>query len=176
VTTAITWLLAATVIGLPVLAGETNPPPAVGSSAPRVAGKDQDGKAWKLADWLGKKMVLLYFYPKDETPGCTAEACSWRDRTGDLQRDNVQVVGVSFDSGESHLRFITRHSLNFPLIADTDGRMADAYGVRQAGKNLSRRVSFLIGLDGKIAHITDSPKAEVHVTEMTQAIARLVKK
>jgi thioredoxin-dependent peroxiredoxin len=145
----------------------------VGEVAPPVLGKDQDGKTWKLADAAGKRVVLLYFYPKDETPGCTKEACGLRDHLGDLKKANVEVVGVSFDSAESHQKFIANHSLGFILLADTDGKIADAYGVRMTGKSMARRVSFLIGTDGKISHITDSPKADDHLTEMTEAVAKL---
>lgn len=149
--------------------------PAVGDKAPLVEGKDQDGKDWKLADLVGKKVVLLYFYPKDNTPGCTKEACGLRDRMSDLKKDGVEVIGVSFDSSASHQKFIADQSLNFGLVADTDGKVADAYGVRMTGKNMARRVSFLIGKDGKILHVTDNPKADVHLTEMKEAIAKLPK-
>jgi thioredoxin-dependent peroxiredoxin len=149
--------------------------PKAGDLAPLIEGRDQDGKTWKLADLTGKKVVLLYFYPKDDTPGCTKEACGLRDRMSGLQKDNVQVIGVSFDSAESHLKFIAKHSLNFPLLADTDGKIADAYGTRKEDKNISRRVSFLIGLEGNIVHITDSPNAEIHLNEMKEAVAKLKK-
>src|SRR2546423_1767133 len=105
----------------------------VGDKAPLIQGQDQDGKAFKLADVVGKKAVLLYFYPKDDTPGCTKQACGLRDRMSDLEKDNVQVVGVSFDNADSHKKFIAKHNLNFPLLADTDGKIADAYGVRTQG-------------------------------------------
>jgi peroxiredoxin Q/BCP len=150
--------------------------PKPGDQAPRVDGKDQDGNSWKLADQIGKAVVLLYFYPKDDTPGCTKEACGFRDRIEDLKQDGVQVVGVSFDSAESHQKFISKYKLNFPLLADTDGKIADAYGVRMPGKSMARRVSFLIGLDGKIAHVTDSPNADVHLSEMKAAAEQLKKK
>ncbi len=150
--------------------------PAVGDKAPLVAGKDQDGKDWKLSDDIGKKVVLLYFYPKDNTPGCTKEACGLRDRMDELKRDNVDVIGVSFDSSASHQKFIADQSLNFTLIADTDGKIADAYGVRMLGKNMAHRVSFLIGKDGKIIHVTDNPKAEIHLSEMQAAVGKLSKK
>ncbi|MGV3757331.1 MAG: peroxiredoxin [Verrucomicrobiota bacterium] len=150
--------------------------PKVGDQAPAVEGKDQDGKPWKLADQTGKKAILLYFYPKDDTPGCTKQACGLRDRMGDLKKDGIEVIGVSFDSSESHKAFIAKHNLNFPLLADTDGKIADAYGVRrEAGKNIARRASFLIGKDGKIAHVTDVPSADVHLTEMKDAVAKLKK-
>ena len=116
---------------------------------------------------------MLYFYPRDDTPGCTKEACGFRDRISDLQKDNVEVIGVSFDSGESHQKFISKYHLNFPLIADTDGKIADAYGVRMPGKSMARRVSFLIGRDGRIVHMTDSPAADVHLTEMKAALEKL---
>src|ERR1700677_4546702 len=104
--------------------------PAVGDKAPLVEGKDQDGKDWKLSDSIGKQAVLLYFYPKDNTPGCTKEACGLRDRMSDLKKDNVKVVGVSFDTVDSHKGFMFKYDLNFPLIADPDGKIADAYGAR----------------------------------------------
>jgi peroxiredoxin Q/BCP len=147
--------------------------PKAGDTAPLIEGKDQDGKSWKLSDDIGKKIVLLYFYPKDDTPGCTKEACGFRDSVDSLKQDNVEVVGVSFDTGESHLNFITKYKLNFPLLSDTDGKIADAYGVRMNGKAMARRVSFLIGLDGKIVHVTDSPDAEKHLTEMKAAVGKL---
>lgn len=149
--------------------------PAVGGQAPLISGQTQDGKTWKLADSVGKKVVLLYFYPKDETPGCTKEACGLRDQMGDLQKSNVEVIGVSFDSADSHQKFIAKHNLNFTLLTDSDGKIADAYGVRMAGKNMARRVSFLIGKDGKILHVTDAQSADTHLTEMSEAVAKLKK-
>ena len=80
--------------------------PKVGDAAPLFTGQDQDGQTVKLKSLIGEKIVLLYFYPKDNTPGCTKEACGFRDRMGDLQKDNVEVIGVSFDSAESHKKFI----------------------------------------------------------------------
>jgi peroxiredoxin Q/BCP len=158
---------------LSALAADAPAMPKVGDKAPLVEGKDQNGKDWKLSDEIGKKVVLLYFYPKDETPGCTTEACGFRDSIDELKTHNVEVVGVSFDSGESHLRFISKHNLNFQLLADTDGKIASAYVVRMNGRPMARRVSFLIGLDGKIVHVTDSPNAETHLSEMKAAAAKL---
>ncbi len=149
--------------------------PKAGDKASIVTGKTEKGKAWNLADAGGKKIVILYFYPKDDTPGCTKEACGFRDTIGDLKKDGVEVIGVSFDNEESHQKFIEKHNLNFPLLADTDGKIADAFGVRVPGKNVARRVSFLIGKDGKIAHVTDSPQAEVHLNDMKEAVAKLKK-
>ena len=149
--------------------------PKAGDNAPLVEGKDQNGRIWKLGDEVGKKVVLLYFYPKDDTPGCTKEACGFRDRIEDLKKENVEVVGVSFDSAESHQNFISKYYLNFPLLADTDGKIAEAYGTKMADKNMSRRVSFLIGLDGKVVHVTNVPAAETHLSEMKEAVEKLKK-
>ncbi len=149
--------------------------PQAGDTAPTFIGKNQDGKNFNLSDLIGKKIVLLYFYPKDFTGGCTKEACGFRDRVGELQKDNVQVVGVSFDTEASHQKFIATYNLNFPLLADPDGKIANLYGVRMEGRDLDNRVSFLIGLDGKIVHVTNSGNPQVHFSEMKDAIAGLKK-
>src|SRR4051794_38903094 len=167
-------LLATVLIAaMSIISGNAAESPKAGDKAPLISGKDQDGKTWNLEDVIGKKIVLLYFYPKDDTPGCTKEACGLRDRMSDLKKDDVQVIGVSFDSGESHKAFIAKYTLNFPLLADTDGKIADVYGARMGANNRARRVSFLIGLDGRIAHITDNKDADVHLTEMQQAVQKL---
>ena len=149
--------------------------PKAGDAAPLFTGQDQDGKEFNLADHVGKKIVLLYFYPKDFTGGCTKEACGFRDRMGDLQKDNVEVIGISFDSAESHKQFIAKYNLNFTLLADTDGKIADLYGARFEGKSMDKRVSFLIGPDGKIVHVTDAGNPDIHFNEMKDAIAGLKK-
>jgi peroxiredoxin Q/BCP len=150
--------------------------PKAGDTAPLFTGQDQDGKTFKLKSLIGKKIVLLYFYPKDNTPGCTKEACGFRDRLGELQTNNVEVIGVSFDSAENHKKFIADYNLNFRLLADPDGKIVDAYGVQVVGRKMARRVSFLIGLDGKIVHVTDSGNPDLHFNEMNAAIAGLKKK
>jgi thioredoxin-dependent peroxiredoxin len=164
----VVWLM-----GVVLPAANAGQAPKVGDTAPLIQGQDQDGKTWKLADAVGKQVVLLYFYPKDDTPGCTKEACGFRDRMTDLKKDKVEVIGVSFDSSASHQKFIAKYNLNFPLLADTDGKIAGAYGVKMTDRDMARRVSFLIGLDGKIAHVTDTPSADTHLSEMKEAVARL---
>ena len=149
--------------------------PKVGDTAPLFTGLDQDGKEFKLADHIGKKIVLLYFYPKDFTGGCTKEACGFRDRTGDLQTNNVEVIGVSHDSVEQHKKFADEYKLNFTLVADPDGKIIAAYDVKMAILSISKRVSFLIGTDGKIAHVTDAMNPQIHFDEMQAAIATLQK-
>jgi len=150
--------------------------PKTGDEAPRFVTQDLDGKTFKLKSLIGKKIVLLYFYPKDYTAVCTREACGFRDRLRTLQTTNIEVIGVSFDSVESHKKFITDNKLNFHLLSDADGKIADAYGVQVVGRKMARRVSFLIGLDGKIVHVTDSGNPDVHFNEMKDAIAGLKKK
>ena len=103
-------ILTLALLNLSLRAADAPAMPKAGDTAPPIEGKDQDGKTWKLADVAGQKVVLLYFYPKDNTPGCTKEACGFRDRIGDLKKQNVEVIGVSFDSGESHQQFITKLS------------------------------------------------------------------
>jgi peroxiredoxin Q/BCP len=149
--------------------------PKAGDAAPLFTGQDQDGKEFKLADLIGNKIVLLYFYPKDFTGGCTKEACSFRDGFEDFATNNVEIVGVSFDSADSHLQFIAKYKLNFTLLADTDGKIAGAYDVKMPVLKMAKRVSFLIGLDGKIVHVTDSGNPDVHLAEMKEAIAGLKK-
>jgi len=155
------------VLGLfgPGSAAEKTPKP--GEVAPPIEGVDQDGKPWKLADRIGKKRVLLYFYPMDGTAGCTKEACSLRDQMSDFNRGNVEVVGVSFDRPESHRKFIAKYRLNFPLLSDVGGIISDAYSARlRPGCDMNRRVSFLLGLDGRIVHVTDALDPAVHISEM----------
>jgi len=101
---------------------------AVGDKAPALATKDQDGKTVSLSDFEGQK-VVLYFYPKDDTPGCTKEACSFRDAWSRLKRRKVAVLGISFDDEKSHKKFAEKFSLPFRLLADTDRAIVKAYGV-----------------------------------------------
>jgi peroxiredoxin Q/BCP len=149
--------------------------PQAGDVAPAFEGFDQNTNTVKLADFAGKKNVLLYFYPKDFTGGCTKEACGFRDRMGDLAQANVAVIGVSHDSIASHSKFAEKYDLKFPLIADPSGEIIKAYGVKMAVLSMASRVSFLIGTDGKIIHVTDSLNPQKHFDEMHAAIAALKK-
>ncbi len=130
----------------------------IGDKAPELLGVDQDGKEVRLSDFAGHDLVL-YFYPKDNTPGCTAEACSLRDNIDELRDRGYTVVGVSSDSEASHRRFIDKHSLPFILIADTDHRLQEAMGVWGEKSMCGRkymgtlRTTFVIDGDGVIRHI-----------------------
>jgi len=129
-----------------------------GDKAPEFTAKDQNGNTVSLADFKGKT-VILYFYPKDDTPGCTAEACSFRDNYQSLLSKGFQVIGVSTDDEKSHKKFETKYSLPFPLIADEDKSIVEAYGV-WAEKNMygkkymgTVRTTFIINGEGVISHV-----------------------
>jgi peroxiredoxin Q/BCP len=166
-------ILTAGILCSAMLAARGADTPKVGDKAPDFTAQDQDGKAVKLSDFAGKQAVLLYFYPKDQTPGCTKEACGFRDRLDDLKKQNVVVLGVSRDDAASHKKFIAKENLNFPLLADTDGKLTELYGAGMEGRNMSRRVSFLIDKSGKIVHVTDSKNADDHLAQMKEAVAKL---
>jgi len=168
-----TKLFAALVTAVSLLAVSAATTPKVGDKAPDFSAKDQDGKEVKLSDFAGKQAVLLYFYPKDNTPGCTKEACGFRDRLDTLKKDGVAVLGVSMDDAASHQKFIKDQSINFPLLVDTDGQIAGAYGAKMQGRNMARRVSYLIDKSGTIAHVTDTPSADKHLAEMKDAVEKL---
>ena len=161
-------LMAATLVT--VLAAE---PPKVGDKAPDFTAQDQDGNTVKLSEFTGKQAVLLYFYPKDNTPGCTKQACGLRDSLNDLKKQGVAVLGVSMDDAASHKKFIADHNLNFPLLVDTSGKVTDAYGAKHQNGKMSRRVSFMIDKNGKITHVTDAPQADKHLSEMKAAAEKL---
>jgi len=162
-----------TLLAVPVHAAQM---PKVGDTAPLFTGQDQNGKTINLAGLIGKKIALLYFYPKAFTPGCTKEACGFRDRMGELQKDNVEVIGVSFDTVARQKAFTEKYKLDFPLIGDPEGKIVNLYGVRMDHLDMAHRVSFLIGLDGKIVPVTDSGNPEDHFEQMKAAIAALKEK
>lgn len=145
----------------------------VGDKAPEILGKNQNGEEIKLSDFHGKKLVL-YFYPKDNTSGCTAQACSLRDSYDDLQAAGYEVIGVSKDSAKSHQGFITKQDLPFQLIADTDTTLNQQFGVWVEKKMYGRsymgtaRTTFLINEEGIIEKIID-PK-EVNTKDHAKQI------
>jgi len=143
----------------------------IGDKAPQFEGKDQNGNTVKLSDFAGKK-VVLYFYPKDDTPGCTAQACNLRDNDEALKAAGYQVIGVSVDNEKSHTKFITKFNLNFPLIADTDHSVVEAFGVwvekSMYGKKYmgTARTTFVIDEHGVITNIIDKVKTDNHAAQI----------
>lgn len=130
----------------------------IGAKAPAITAKNQNGDTIRLSDFLGKK-VILYFYPKDNTPGCTTEACNFRDNYQSLLQDGFEVLGVSIDSEQSHQKFISKHELPFNLLADEDQKIVNDYGVwvekNMYGKKYmgTARTTFVIDEQGIIRHI-----------------------
>jgi len=143
----------------------------VGEQAPDFNLNDQDGNNVKLSDFSGKKLVI-YFYPKDQTPGCIKEACSFRDNIEVYRQNQISVIGVSIDNEKSHLNFITKQNLNFPLLADVDKVMVNAYGVWGEKSMYGRkymgtfRKTFLINETGTIDKNYDKVKVATHAEDV----------
>ncbi len=131
------------------------------------------GKMVQLKDFLGKGPIILYFYPKDDTKGCTAEACGIRDTMDEFKGLNATVLGVSFDSVESHKAFIEKYHLPFLLLADTDKKIAEAYGVANENSKVASRVTFVIDKNGKIAFVDPKVNPATHAAEIRAALANL---
>lgn len=147
----------------------------VGDPLPAFRASDQDGRTWTDESLRGRPFVL-YFYPKDETPGCIAQGCAYRDAWADFERLGVPVLGVSRDSPESHRAFAQRRRLPFPLLADEDGALHRAFRARILFA-LPRRISYLVSADGRIAQAFESHlHPEAHAEEMLEAAKHLVRK
>ena len=134
-----------------------------------------DGTTVRLKDYLNRGPVVLYFYPKDDTPGCTKEACGIRDDFSEFKHLNATVFGVSFDSAESHQKFVAKYKLPFVLLADTDKKIAVAYGVAGTKSLWASRVTFVIDAHGKIARVFPQVSPAEHSAELRQALAELGK-
>jgi peroxiredoxin Q/BCP len=141
-----------------------------GDPAPDFDGPTSDGSRLGLKDFVGKKNVVLYFYPKDDTPGCTKEACSFRDNLDSVRKMGAEVIGVSLDSVESHKKFATKFNLPFPLISDKEKRIAQAYGVLRDTGTSANRVTFIIDKSGKIAKVFPKVDVTKHTEEVTEAL------
>jgi len=146
------------------------------SVAPDFTAKDANGEIVRLKDLRGQN-VVLYFYPRDDTPGCTKEACSFRDAFAQFKRRNIRILGVSVDSEASHSKFTAKYKLPFTLIADPDHAIADAYGVYGEKKFMGRtymgvkRITYLIDEKGKIKKVFEKVKPEEHAQEVLDAFA-----
>lgn len=129
----------------------------VGERAPSFSGRTASGEVVSLEDFLGSRALVLYFYPKDGTPGCTREACAFRDVAGEVEAAGGAIVGVSMDRTKAHRRFAERHGLGFPLLSDADGSICRAYGVARLGGWLwPRRVTFVIDRSGIVRRVIES--------------------
>ena len=145
-----------------------------GDKAPAFTAKDQNGKEASLSDYKGKK-VVLYFYPKDDTPGCTAQACNLRDNYSELQKKGFVVLGVSVDSAKSHKKFEEKFDLPFTLVSDDEKKIVEAYGVWGEKKFMGKtymgtnRVTFLIDEEGVIKKILSKVDTKNHTEEVLEA-------
>ena len=145
----------------------------VGQKAPSIDGVDQNGKEITLANYEGRKLIL-FFYPKDNTPTCTVEACNLRDNYGDLKDNGYELLGVSPDSSKKHTNFIEKFELPFPLLADTEHTTMEAYGVWGPKKFMGRtfngvhRVTFVIDEKGKIEKVIEKVKAKMHSAQIME--------
>ncbi|MBP3227817.1 MAG: thioredoxin-dependent thiol peroxidase [Bacteroidaceae bacterium] len=149
----------------------------IGDKVPDLLGRDENGKELRLGDFAGRK-IALYFYPKDNTSGCTAEACSLRDHRDELRQAGYEVIGVSVQDEASHRKFIDKHALNFPLIADTDHKLVEAFGVWQEKSLYGRkfmgtmRTTFLIDESGIVTHVFGPKqiKTKIHAEQLLDAV------
>ena len=145
--------------------------PETGEPAPDFKAPDQGGSTHNLSDYKGKT-VALFFYPKDDTPGCTTEACKFRDSMQQLKAANTEVLGVSPDSVESHQDFASKFNLPFPLLADPERKIIQDYGAAKGDKS-AKRVTFLIGPDGKILKVYKKVDPERHSDEVLADVQKL---
>jgi thioredoxin-dependent peroxiredoxin len=145
--------------------------PEQGQRLPDVEFITENGMRLANGDLSGGKTVL-YFYPKDDTPGCTKEACAFRDRMDDYKRAGIEVYGVSLDSPESHRQFSAEHNLNFPLLTDESGRASETLGVLN-DRGVAKRVTFLLDPDGKIVKVYPEVSPETHADEILEDAAPL---
>ena len=147
----------------------------VGDKAPAFSLEDQSGKTVKLSDFKGRK-VVVYFYPKDDTPGCTREACAFRDEHSALQKAGAVVLGISPDSGPSHAKFAGKYKLSFPLLADTDHSVSEKFGAWGEKTLYGRkfmgiiRSTFLVDEAGKVARVWPKVKVDGHVDQVLEAV------
>jgi thioredoxin-dependent peroxiredoxin len=150
----------------------------LGDSAPDFQLPSTEGRDISLKEFRGKKSVVLYFYPKDDTPGCTKEACSFRDERSRFDKKDAVILGVSFDDLESHKKFAGKFRLPFPLLSDADKKVATAYGVFKEKNMYGRttmgieRSTFIIGKDGKISGIYRKVKVDGHSDEILEALSK----
>ena len=146
-----------------------------GDIIPRVVGTDQNGTLHQASDYAGRKLII-YFYPKDNTPGCTAEACSLSGGYADLKRAGYALLGVSKDSAASHAKFAEKHSLPFPLIADVDHTLQEAFGVWREKKMAGRtymgtvRTTFVINEQGIVTHVIEKVNTKDHARQILDLV------
>lgn len=151
--------------------GTSQAAPKVGDKVPDVSAPLSDGTTFHLHEWLSKAPLVLYFYPKDDTPGCTTEACGLRDDIAAFRDLKATVVGASYDSIESHKKFIAKYQLPFPLISDHEKTVSKMFGV--SGLLFPTRATFIIGKDGTLLYANLSVKPKTHSQEIREELAKI---
>jgi len=146
--------------------------PTVGQPAPAFSSVDQDGQPIALSDFKGRA-VVLYFYPKDDTPGCTKEACSFRDGYAEIQATGAVILGVSADDAKSHKAFAEKYHLPFKLVADADHRIIDAYGVKMPLLSMAKRTTFILDKEGIVRKVFEGVSPATHEPEVLAALKGL---
>ncbi len=146
-----------------------------GDWAPDFELPDSNGKRIRLSNFRGKKIVVLYFYPKDDTPGCTREACSFRDSHSAYEDDGAEILGVSVDGTSSHQHFASKYGLPFTLLSDHEKTISKTYGVLRPNGTSDDRVTFIIDKEGRIAKIFPQVRVDGHSTEVLDAIKNIQK-
>ena len=145
----------------------------VGDEVPQFTLKAQNGKDFSISDYIGKKNLVIYFYPKDDTPGCTKEACKFRDEFQDFTDLDAMVIGISSDNVASHKKFIEKYHLPFTLLADTAKKVRKLFGVPKSMGFIPGRVTYIINKKGKVIYIFNSLKdAEKHVAEAKRILSQ----
>jgi thioredoxin-dependent peroxiredoxin len=146
-----------------------------GTVAPNFELPDQNGRIVRLSQFRGQRPVVLYFYPKDDTSGCTAEACKFRDDSPGFEAAGAEIIGISDDSSESHARFAAKYKLPFTLLSDKGGGVRKLYGVKKTLGIIPGRVTFVIDKEGVVRHVFSSQmNARQHVTEALEALKNVV--
>jgi len=147
--------------------------PRIGQPAPDFELPDQNGAPVRLSQFRGRSAVVLFFYPKDDTTGCTKEACRFRDEFEGFQAAGAQILGISSDSRASHAQFVSKYSLPFTLLSDEGGRVRKLFGIRSTFGIIPGRVTYVVDRDGILRHVFSSQfRPELHIQEALRALAR----
>lgn len=145
----------------------------IGDTVPHFTATDQLGHDFDSARFLGNKIIVLYFYPKDDTPGCTMQACSFRDQYEDFKQYGAEVIGVSADNGKSHQKFVSKYQLPFTLLTDSNKTLSKMFGVKKDLFILPGRETFVIDKKGILQMKFDSMQAKSHITEALEKVKEL---
>jgi peroxiredoxin Q/BCP len=146
----------------------------VGDSVPEFTLKDQTGTDIKISDLIGKSIFVLYFYPKDNSPGCTAQACTFRDQFADFIDNGARVIGISSDSVESHKDFINKYNLPFTLLSDNKGKVRELFGIKPSLGLIPGRITYVVDLNGKVRYMFSSQlQTKAHVEKALKVIMEI---